>query len=59
MSKPFVSKAQIERCRKLVAEGKMSQESFDAALAATPDHERLPERIHPKKEPKEDSEKAS
>lgn len=50
MAKPFVSKAQLERTRRLVSEGKVSQASFDESLAATPDHESLPDRLHPKKD---------
>ena len=51
---PFKSHAQMERCKQLVAEGKMTQDQFDASLAET-DVENLPERIHPKKEPKAES----
>lgn len=46
--KPFASIAQMERSRRLVAEGFIKQESFDAQLAVT-DVENLPERLHPKK----------
>lgn len=49
MATPFKSVAQMERCKRLVEEGKVSQESFDASLAAT-QLEGLPERLHPKKE---------
>jgi len=49
MAKPFASKAQIERCRRLVEEGKITQVAFDEALAATPNVEELPDRLHPKK----------
>jgi hypothetical protein len=49
MTTPFKSKAQIEHFRKLVAKGAYDQKAFDEALAATPDHENLPERLHPKK----------
>jgi hypothetical protein len=47
-AKPFASLAQMERCKRLVAEGIVSQESYDASLAVT-DVENLPERLHPKK----------
>lgn len=57
MAKPFASKAQMDRCKRLVEEGKMTQESFDASLALTPHPDKLPERLHPKKEPKETKEK--
>jgi hypothetical protein len=45
----FKSKAQMERCERLVKEGKMSQEQFDRHYKET-DHQKLPHRIHPKKE---------
>lgn len=50
MPTPFKSKAQMERCKRLVAEGVLTQKQFDEQLAATPHHEGLPERLHPKKE---------
>ena len=46
---PFKSHAQRERCRRLVAEGTMTQEQFDASDAETNLAE-LPDRLHPKKE---------
>lgn len=48
----FKSKAQIEHFRKLVAKGAYEQSAFDEAMALTPNHEDLPERLHPKKEEK-------
>lgn len=50
MAKPFASKAQMERFRRLAAEGVISQKEFDDSLAMTPDPDKLPERLHPKKE---------
>lgn len=44
----FKSIAQMNRCKQLVAEGKMTQEAFDKSLAET-DVDTLPERVHPKK----------
>mgnify|MGYP001560417335 CR=1 FL=1 len=46
-AKPFASRAQMDRCRRLIAEGVVTQAQFDAQLAAT-DVENLPERLHPK-----------
>jgi hypothetical protein len=43
----------MERCKTLVAEGKMTQKTFDESLALTKDLEKLPERLHPKKEKKD------
>lgn len=43
----FKSKAQREHCRKLVEEGKMTQEQFDKYEKLTP--KKIPERLHPKK----------
>lgn len=54
MAKPFVSMAQIERCRRLVEDGKMSRESFDESLRLTEHPELLPERLHPKTEKKDE-----
>lgn len=51
MASPFKSIAQRNRCQQLVAEGKMTQEQFDEADRLT-DLASLPERLHPKKEPK-------
>lgn len=53
MAKPFVSKAQMERSRKLVQQGVITQEQFDESLKATPEPDKLPERIHPKKDESE------
>lgn len=50
MAKPFVSRAQMDRCKRLVEEGKMPQSVFDESMAITPDADKLPERLHPKKE---------
>ena len=33
MAKPFVSKAQMDRCKRLVEEGAMSQSVYDESLA--------------------------
>lgn len=52
MGAAFKSKAQMERCRRLVAEGTVTQDYFDECLALTPTPDALPERLHPKKEPK-------
>lgn len=52
MAKPFVSKAQMERFRKLVQEGKVTQAAFDESLALTDRPDDLPERLHPKAEEK-------
>lgn len=52
MAKPFVSRAQMERCKRLVAEGSITQAAFDDSLSLTPHHADLPERLHPKKDPK-------
>ena len=41
---PFTSKAQIRKFRQMVAEGKISQETFDEWMAATAHPEQLPER---------------
>jgi hypothetical protein len=49
LSAPWKSKAQRERCRKLVAEGKMKQEAWDRYEAATPNVDALPERLHEKR----------
>ena len=46
----FKSKAQRERCKTLVAEGKMTQDQFDRYEAETQNLDSLPERLHPKKE---------
>lgn len=54
MSKPFLSKAQMERSRTLIDQGIITQAQFDASLAATKDVDGLPERLHPKKPKKED-----
>lgn len=43
----FRSKAQRDHCRKLVEDGKMTQEQFDKYEADTP--KKIPTRIHPKK----------
>ena len=53
MAAPYKSRAQIDKMRTFVAEGKITQEHFDACMALTVDHEKLPERLHEKKEPKE------
>ena len=58
MAKPFVSQAQMERSKRLVAEGVLTQAQFDEALAATHEPHKLPERLHPKK-PKTDAEDAA
>lgn len=50
MAKPFVSKAQMERVKGLIEKGIVTQKEFDESLAATPNHENLPERLHPKKD---------
>ena len=42
---PFKSKAQIERFKKLVAEGEIKQSIFDKMLKETKDPFNLPERI--------------
>lgn len=47
----FKSEAQREHCRKLVKEGKMTQEQFDKYEKETP--EDIPERLHPKKKKKD------
>lgn len=49
----FKSKAQIEKFKTFVSEGKMTQEHFDECMALTKDAENLPERLHPKKDKKE------
>lgn len=48
--KGFKSKAQRDRCLKLMEEKKMTPEQFNAMMAATPDPINLPDRIGPKKE---------
>jgi hypothetical protein len=48
MAQAFKSKAQMERCRDLVNQGVVSQDSFNESLALT-DLANLPERLHPKK----------
>jgi len=40
--RPFASKNHLEKCRQLVADGKMSQEYFDQILEVT-DVSKLPE----------------
>jgi hypothetical protein len=50
MAKPFVSIAQMNRCKKMGEEGLLHKDIYDAALAATTDWHKLPERLHPKKE---------
>lgn len=57
-AKAFASKAQMERSRGLIAQGVITQAQFDESLAATKDHENLPERLHPKKEESKSSGKA-
>lgn len=59
MASAFKSKAQMERCRQLVTDGKMTQEAFDESLKLTEKPEQLPERLHPKREKKEGSEPGS
>lgn len=44
VAKPFVSKAQHLKWIDLLAEGKVTQESFDAKMAVT-DFSTLPERV--------------
>jgi len=46
----FRSRAQLERLKKMMEEGKFSKAKFEKWLSETPDIERLPLRIHPKKE---------
>ncbi|MBL7716595.1 MAG: hypothetical protein JNL01_14115 [Bdellovibrionales bacterium] len=46
---PFRSDAQVEKFRQLLKDGKISQETFDEWMRATPKG-RLPKRIHPKKQ---------
>ena len=48
---PFRSKAQMRKLAELVEEGQMSQAKFDEWAAATPNIAKLPERIHPPKNP--------
>lgn len=46
----FRSKAQFERLKRMVEEGKFSKTKFEEWLSETPDIEKLPLRIHPQKE---------
>lgn len=48
---PFKSEAQRERARKQMERGEITKEKFDEWNEGTPKN--LPERLHPKKEPKE------
>lgn len=48
----FKSKAQMEKFKTFVGEGKITQEDFDKMMGET-DVKRLPERLHEKKEKKE------
>lgn len=59
MAAGFKSKAQIARCEQLVKDGKMTQEYFDECMRLTHDSDKLPERLHPKREKKEKKEGGS
>jgi hypothetical protein len=48
----FKSIAQREKMKKLVAEGKLTQEKYDAMAKDTPPDHELAERIHPAKDKK-------
>lgn len=48
---PFKSRAQMRKFSELVKQGKMSQKTFDEWAGATPSTHKLPERVHPKKDP--------
>jgi hypothetical protein len=45
----WASKAQRDKCKELVEQGKMKQADFDRKEAETQNLETLPDRIHPKK----------
>ena len=47
---PFKSKAQIGKIAELEKQGKVKKGTFDEFKKATPDMEKLPERISPPKE---------
>jgi hypothetical protein len=46
---PFVSRAQMKKFGKLLAEGRISQATFDEWKNKTRSIERLPERVRPAK----------
>lgn len=48
---PFKSHAHREHCRKLVSEGKVSQEQFDKWSEGTAPDNELPDRVRPKRAP--------
>lgn len=50
------SRAQLERFKQMVKDGKMDQKTFNKLVHAT-DTTRLPERVHPKKERKDDQDR--
>ena len=44
----FKSKAQRDKCKRMLDKGQIDQETFDRWNEGTP--EKLPDRLHPKKE---------